>query len=213
MIQERTAKRSIKEDLKKVTLNLVQRAERFVPRNWKLFSHHFIESKDELNKKIEEIYTSKKIKNALYIEISIFEPISFLEADLNEYRDYFGWAGKVNGPMKWRDGNVAIVEVFLRDILDLNSHKDFLMESLVHELAHIAVMRWEGLQLKRKRGQILHLVGGESCEHDAHGPVFQKAYKAMIKRTERFLDEKVLKFNKLELAMLEEEVKQERFLM
>jgi len=77
MIQERTAKRSIKEDLKKVTLNLVQRAERFVPRNWKLFSHHFIESKDELNKKIEEIYTSKKIKNALYIEISIFEPISF----------------------------------------------------------------------------------------------------------------------------------------
>jgi hypothetical protein len=56
--------------------------------------------------------------------------------------------------------------------------------TIVHELAHIAVARRKAQQLKLFKNRLWlmsHKIDGE----DEHGPTFLKAYKRMIKRTEK----------------------------
>jgi len=76
------------------------------------------------------------------------------------------------------DGVVACCEIWLRE--------EWLgVDTLIHELAHVAVQRYSAW----KEGVHRHPdFGLASClEEETHGPLFQCFYRTMIKRAERYL--------------------------
>jgi len=79
---------------------------------------------------------------------------------------------------RFGDGVVAYCEIWLRE--------EWLgVETLLHELAHVAVQRYSAW----KQGVHRHPdLGLASCvEEETHGPLFQRFYRTMIKRAERYL--------------------------
>jgi len=108
------------------------------------------------------------------------------------------WIGKVHSPQRYYrisffakmdiraakalrrfgDGVVASCEIWLRE--------EWLgLETLVHVLAHVAVQRYSA----RKQGAHRHpdLELAFCAEEEKHGPLFQRFYRTMIKRAERYL--------------------------
>jgi hypothetical protein len=108
------------------------------------------------------------------------------------------WIGKVHSPQryyrisffakmdvraakalrKFGDGVVASCEIWLRE--------EWLgLETLIHELAHVAVQRYLALKKGAHRNPDLELA--LCSEKEMHGPLFQRFYRTMIKRAERYL--------------------------
>jgi hypothetical protein len=76
------------------------------------------------------------------------------------------------------DGVVASTEIWLRE--------EWLRpETLIHELAHVAVQRYSAWKKGAHRHPDLELA--LCIEEDRHGPLFQRVYRAMINRAERYL--------------------------
>ena len=108
------------------------------------------------------------------------------------------WIGKVHSPQRYYrisffakmdvraakalrrfgDGVVASSEIWLRE--------EWLgLEALIHELAHVAVQRYLALKKGAHRNPDLELA--LCSEKEMHGPLFQRFYRTMIKRAERYL--------------------------
>jgi len=108
------------------------------------------------------------------------------------------WIGKVHGPQRYfrisffakmdtraakalrrfGDGVVASSEIWLRE--------EWLgLEALIHELTHVAVQRYSAWKKGAHRHPDLELA--LYVEEDRHGPLFQRFYRTMIKRAERYL--------------------------
>jgi hypothetical protein len=108
------------------------------------------------------------------------------------------WIGKVHGPQRYYrisffakmetragkalrrfgDGVVASTEIWLRE--------EWLgLETLIHELAHVAVQRYSAWKKGAHRHPDLELA--LCVEEDRHGPLFQRFYRTMIKRAERYV--------------------------
>ena len=108
------------------------------------------------------------------------------------------WIGKVHSPQRYYrisffakmdvraakalrrfgDGVVASSEIWLRE--------EWLgLEALIHELAHVAVQRYFAFKKGAHRNPDLELA--LCSEKEMHGPLFQRFYRTMIKRAERYL--------------------------
>ena len=108
------------------------------------------------------------------------------------------WIGKVHSPQRYYrisffakmdvraakalrrfgDGVVASSEIWLRE--------EWLgLEALIHELAHVAVQRYLAFKKGAHRNPDLELA--LCSEKEMHGPLFQRFYRTMIKRAERYL--------------------------
>jgi len=123
------------------------------------------------------------------------------------------WIGKVHSPQRYYrisffakmdiraakalrrfgDGVVASCEIWLRE--------EWLgLETLVHELAHVAVQRYSAWKQGAHRHPDLELAF--CAEEEKHGPLFQRFYRTMIKRAERYLCQE-LDGNRAELRIYE----------
>jgi hypothetical protein len=112
------------------------------------------------------------------------------------------WIGKVHSPQRYYrisffakmdvraakalrrfgDGVVASSEIWLRE--------EWLgLEALIHELAHVAVQRYLAFKKGAHRNPDLELA--LCSEKEMHGPLFQRFYRTMIKRAERYLFKKL----------------------
>ena len=108
------------------------------------------------------------------------------------------WMGRVHSPQRYYrisffakmdiqaakalrrfgDGVVAFCEIWLRE--------EWLgLETLIHELAHVAVQRYSAWKEGAHRHPDLELAF--CVEEEKHGPLFQHFYRTMIKRAERYL--------------------------
>jgi hypothetical protein len=123
------------------------------------------------------------------------------------------WIGKVHGPQRYYrisffakmdtraakalrrfgDGVVASTEIWLRE--------EWLgLETLIHELAHVAVQRYSAWKKGAHKNPDLE---SAVCEEEhRHGPLFQRFYRTMINRAERYLCEE-LSENRGELRIYE----------
>jgi hypothetical protein len=123
------------------------------------------------------------------------------------------WIGKVHGPQRYYrisffakmetgaakalrrfgDGVVASSEIWVRE-------EWVGLETLIHELAHVAVQRYSAWKQGAHRHPDLE---STSCvEEDRHGPLFQRLYRTMINRAERYVC-KELAENRGELRIYE----------
>jgi hypothetical protein len=123
------------------------------------------------------------------------------------------WIGKVHGPQRYYrisffakmetgaakalrrfgDGVVASTEIWLRE--------EWLgLETLIHALAHVGMHRYSALRMGAHKNPDLESALCE--EEDRHGPLFQRFYRTMINRAERYLC-KELAENRGELRIYE----------
>ena len=79
---------------------------------------------------------------------------------------------------RFGDGVVAFCEIRL-------SEEWLGLETLIHELAHVAVQRYSAWKEGAHRHPDLELAF--CVEEDKHGPLFQRFYRTMIKRAERYV--------------------------
>ena len=97
------------------------------------------------------------------------------------------------GLRRFGDGVVASTEIWLRE-------EWVGLETLIHELAHVAVERYSAWKQGAHRHPDLE---STSCvQEDRHGPLFQRLYRTMINRAERYLC-KELAENRGELRIYE----------
>jgi hypothetical protein len=104
-----------------------------------------------------------------------FYPISILKSRDPRAEDVFG-----------KHGESLIGEILLELYPELGTEESTL-DALVHELAHIAVVRRKaqkvGRETRFRQGEIDHDIEGESEE----GPLFQRAFRLLIIRTEKVI--------------------------
>ena len=82
--------------------------------------------------------------------------------------------------------------------IDMELNRTYLsITTFIHELAHVAVLRWQAWQVGKK-----YRIEDETM----HGPIFQKAYERLIIRAEKLLGEP-LEHNRADLEMYREKEK------
>jgi hypothetical protein len=83
------------------------------------------------------------------------------------------------------DGTIGDNEIWLKEIW-------LGVDVLIHELAHVAVDRFQAFKQKTYKPQYPFSYVMPLLEENAHGPSFQRAYRIMIKRAEKHLSLKSL---------------------
>jgi hypothetical protein len=138
--------------------------------------------------------------------------------DEEEWEEWFenGFVGCVKGPIHftpisvWREAYPEAEEATekygdrLVARIEMQLIKEWLgIDTFIHELAHIAVVRWHAQRLGKRHRDEITLVG-QDAEKEQHGPMFQKAYERLIVRAEKILGKNALKHNRADLKMYKE---------
>jgi len=179
-------KRGGMKDLKQIAFNLKKQAQSFVPKNWKIlcpqyaFKHQF--THEEIIKEIkEEIRMGRGHPNTLYVAF-------FLIDDPND--DPLGPSHDHSAMCFYRE-NISFIEIRIW-VEGLKAFPEVAyLDALVHELAHVAVIRWYVWRLGKKQGKVT-LVSKPS-QGDAHHPIFRRAYDRMITRAKNIFERNKLK--------------------
>lgn len=173
-------------DLKQIALNLKEQAQSFVPKNWKIlcpqyaFEEQF--THEEIIKGIkEEIRIGRGRPNTLYVAFFLFD-------DPNN--DPLGPSHDHSAMYFYRE-NVSFIEIRIRAEKSKAFPEVAYLEALVHELAHVAVIRWYVWRLRKKQGKVTLVV--KPSEGDVHHPTFRRAYHRMITRAKKIAEKNKLK--------------------
>jgi hypothetical protein len=95
------------------------------------------------------------------------------------------------------DGTIGDTEIWLKEAW-------LGVDVLIHELAHVAVDRFQAFKQKTYKPQYPFSYVMPLLEENAHGPSFQRAYRIMINRAEKYLSAEGLRNNKSDLKSYEE---------
>jgi hypothetical protein len=97
------------------------------------------------------------------------------------------------------DGTIGDTEIWLKEVW-------LGVDVLIHELAHVVADRLHAWNEKTYRAQVgLNMT--PPPEEDPHGAFFQRAYRIMIKRAEKYLSGDEIRRNKADLNMYEERLR------
>lgn len=175
--------------MKKIMQHLIETTERFIPKNWKILCPQYIEEHDPISC---QAMLGRGTPNTLYLILFIMGSLS--SDDIQECErldDRESWIGQNHGPMRFRGKNIATQEIWLRNVEPWPG--DVYFETLVYELAHVAVRRWHSWQMKKRYGKRPCLIGApHEGDEPMHGPMFQKAFERIISRAEETLGKSAL---------------------
>ena len=136
-----------------------------------------------------------------------------IDPDADEFMDK-SVVGQVKGPMRFYrfstfenvnpESLKAIEKYGDKTMSQINMELDqtFIgMDTFIHELAHVAVMRWQAWRAGKKYRDDVGIVGGPIEGETMHGPIFQKAYERLILRAEKVFGKKDLEHNRADLEI------------
>jgi hypothetical protein len=184
-------------EIEKISQEIKQFAEKIVPPNWNIYydPEEFRYKPGTLN--IHLLIQKEKNDELSPLEDEDHEFVGVISGPMHFYQvsTFKKNAGAMKAIEQYGDGSIARITFVINLIYGADE------EAIVHELAHIAAVRYKAQQIGKNHRDRSPIVTQEIERGSRHGPLFQKALHRMIIRTEAALGREAAKIMWVQLDM------------